>query len=143
MADLNMLSPEEQNQFNVRRMQAGASLGNQRAQIEFNRANAQGNKAAETSSLTQRFNRMRQQLPGQFNARGVLTSGIYGQGLKDYSLDRTRAFSDLGRKYQQMLSGYGIQQQQAESGYGLQMADIAAQEAMRRAQIAASLRGLI
>lgn len=137
----SMLPPEEQNSYSNRRRQATTTYGQRRAQSEFDRSGVQANQGIDVRNLAQRFDEMRRNLPGSFNRRGMLNSGLFAQGMQDYGSQRLQQAGDLQRRFQQMLGNLNLQDQRADQDYYSQVADLDTQEAMRRAQIAAQLRG--
>jgi len=135
-------SAQEQFQWGVRRRNATQQLGNSLAQTNFTRGNYKANQAAEMLQLGNQFKQARNRLPGQYIARGMYGSGIYGQGLQDFNTQRTQAYGDMQRKYQQMLGQLNINDANANQQYSNQMSDVGQQEAMRRAALAAQLRSI-
>lgn len=144
MADLYGLtpSPEELDQFAGQRNHINLNYGQANATNLFQRGNTLANKQADYGNLKRQFVQQRAQIPGQFIGRGLLNSGLYQRGLKDYAANRTEAFGDLGRKYQQMLGTLDLQRQQGAASQFADLADVNAQERQRRAELAAQIRSL-
>lgn len=92
--------------------------------------------------LTRRFEQMRDKLPGGFAKRGVLNSGIYNNALTEYGTDRSNAFSDMSRQFNNQMAG--LQQQAAQLGQTKQtgLADVELQRAAKRNAKAAILRAV-
>jgi hypothetical protein len=135
-------SPQETAQWGVRRRNAVQGYARQNAQNNFDRGNFNANRAGDTANLTQQYQQMRNRLPGTFAGRGLLGSGISAQGFQDYGTQRTNAFGDLGRKYQQMLGQTDLNAQNYAEDYTNQMSDVAQEEANRRAELAAQIRSV-
>lgn len=136
------IDPIEQEAWDNRRSRARSTFETTSAQNEFRRSNILQNQGLDTASLARRFDRMREQLPGGYARRGLLNSGIYGQGLKRYGEDRQSAQTNLYARYQQMLGDLSMQQQLGAVNYMNTVGDINDQERVRRAQIAAALQGI-
>lgn len=136
-------SYSEQNQWAVRRRNSAQSLARNVAQTQFTRGNINANRAAETQSLTDQYNKMRERIPQTFAARGLTNSGIAAQGYQDYGKQRDTAFGDLARRYQQQLGQQSLNEANYYQDYGNQSADVASEEAARRADLAAQLRSLM
>lgn len=137
------LSPEDINYFNTTRRRLNLNYQQGSAQNAFQRGNLQQNQTADLDSLTNRYNRMREQLPGGFAQRGLLNSGIYHQGLQNYAQDRQTAFDALNRQYGQALGGLTLAQQQLDQQNNGGLQDIESQEQARRQAIAAALRSAL
>lgn len=136
-------SPGQNYQWGVRRRNAAQGLARNVAQTQFSRGGIYANRTAETQSLKDQYNQMRQRIPQNFAGRGLLGSGLYAQGLQDYGKQRTNAFGDMARKYQQQLGQLSINEANYNQDYANQMSDIASEEAVRRAELAAQLRSLV
>jgi len=136
-------SPSEQYQWGVRRRNSTQGLARNVAQTQFTRGNIYANRASETRSLTDQYNKMRERIPQQFAARGLTNSGIQAQGLQDYGKQRASAFGDMARRYQQQLGQQSLNEANYYQDYGNQQSDVAQEEANRRAELAAQLRSLM
>ena len=92
--------------------------------------------------LTRRFEQVRDKLPGGFAKRGILNSGIYNNALTEYGTDRSNAFSDMSRQFNNQMAG--LQQQAAQLGQTKQtgLGDVEVQRAARRNAKAAILRAV-
>lgn len=135
------LSPHEVAAYSTRRNQANRQYGQGLARNQFARQTYLGDFASRLRDLRRGFSQARNQMPYQANARGLLRSGIYKQGLSDYGADRQRAIADALRQRTSSLGGFTLDRNQAEETRAQLLADIAAQEAARRQQLAAQIRG--
>lgn len=133
-------SPGQTYQWGQRKRNAAQGLARREAQNTFDRRNIYQNRKADVRSLGQQFMQMRNRIPEAYGRRGLMASGLYGQGLQDYGQQRTQAYGDLSRKYQQMLGQLRLGQQNYREDYANSMSDIASEEAVRRAELAAQLR---
>lgn len=140
MADPQFISPEEEYGFNSRRRQARRAFKDQRAALKYQKNTLKTNQAADQRSLGREWDTMRSKLPGSYVGRGLMNSGIWGQGLTDYGLNRDSAYADSARNYQTQYGDIRLQKHQSKRDYMTQMADIAEQEKMRRASVASALR---
>lgn len=77
--------------------------------------------------MTTQFTKQREQLPYGYNARGLLGSGIWRQGLQDFSQQRLRASGDLRLQKSQQLGAFDLVRQQIESQRAQALAAIEAQ----------------
>lgn len=136
-------SPSEQYGWGVRRRNSAQGYARNMAQTQFARGNLNANRASETQSLTDQYNKMRARIPGTFARRGLTNSGIAAQGYQDYAKERTGAFGDLGRRYQQQLGQLSLGEVNDSQDYANQQADVAAEMFNRRAELAAQLRGML
>lgn len=142
MSGQPQLTMTEQANIANQRRQANDLYGNSLANLEFQRGNALANQSLDTQNLTTQWDRTRERLPGGYAHRGLLNSGIYGQGLQNYATDRLSAFRNLQSKYQQQLGSYDLQKQQAVNQHASTFAGIDTTEQAARADLAAQLRGL-
>lgn len=138
----NLLDPASVAQFSNMRRSAALQYGSGLATNQYQRSALDQNNTFNTQQLTRQFDQTRNRLPGNYARRGLLTSGIYAQGLQDYGQNRLDAFQKQLMGYQQAAGGYDQNQRNLESGYAGSIADIAAQEQQRQAEIAAQLRML-
>jgi hypothetical protein len=137
------LDLETQQLLAAQRSKATNQYGQQKAQQEFNRANAGANYQQALSQMGRQWGQARAKLPGNHARRGLLNSGIYRQGLQDYATDRTNAYAEALRGYQNSLGQLQLEGRGTEQNLADAMQTIAAQEQLARAQIAAQLRGML
>ena len=139
---MTYISPEEQATWAGRRRRAKDTWEFGKSKLEFDRGGTQAQQGADVATLVRQFDLMRRNLPGGYARRGLLNSGIYAQALQDYGQERTSAYGDLARKYQQMLGQQEFQGRELDLNYSNAILDVDELEKMRRAQLAAQLKGL-
>ena len=93
--------------------------------------------------LGRRFDQIRERLPGGFQKRGLLNSGIYQAGLGEYATDRTNATSDLQRQFQNQMFGLQNRLGEMETAYHTGMGDLNFQKTARRHAKASTLRTVL
>jgi hypothetical protein len=126
--------------WDSRRRQTNLGYKQGLAENTFQRQGVNLGYGDERRRLGREFGRSRRAMPYQANARGLLRSGIYKQGLQDWGQDRTTALSGLLRQRQQALGGLDLGRQRLEENRTGSLGDIDAQEAARRQELAARLR---
>jgi hypothetical protein len=92
--------------------------------------------------LQDRLKKTREQLPGQYQRRGLMNSGVYQQGLTDYATVATNATSDLERRFQNQMGGLQNAYKQLGETHGMTTSDIEARRTARRNTIASTLRAV-
>lgn len=127
-------------QFQSQRDQLKMGYQQNLAKLDFSQGNADQDYATARGNLVRQFDQMREKLPYSYNARGLMNSGVYSQGLQDYGDQRLRSFGEFEQKRQQQQAGYGLQKQQFADSYRGGMAQVDQLEKARRAQIAAQIK---
>ena len=130
----------EQEGFASTRRRATSGYGTAQATNAYKRSSALANQTAASAALGRQWQSGRNKLPGDFNNRGLLNSGIYQQGMQDSAVEKELSYGALGRQYQQMLGGLEMERQGADVNYYNEMADNDAQERARRAYYAQQYR---
>lgn len=122
-------------------------LNNQYAEgmndLDYQQGVFQQNAGMQREDLNRRFTQMRDKLPGQYQGRGLLNSGIYQQGLQDYGQQASYGLTDFENRVQQQLGGFNRQRQKLGSAFSTGTAETEAQRAARRSQVAATVRAII
>lgn len=136
------MTSEELASFNSRRAGARNNYSNYLAGSTYNRGVAAQDYTQHSQRATQQWDQQRQNVPDEYLRRGILHSGLYGQGLNNYAQARQQNLGDLSQGYQRQQAQYGFGEQNAAGGMNDALAMIDQQEAARRADIAASLKGL-
>lgn len=139
---MTWIDPAEQAGWDNRRRRATNQYQIGQAQSTFNRGQLTANRGIETGNLAKQYDRMRTRLPGSYAKRGMLNSGIYGQGLQDYGSDRVGAFGQLAQRYASQFGQLDLSDQAATTTYNDNIGDIYDQERIRRSQVAAAIRGI-
>lgn len=127
-----------QNQRDTGRLQYSQGL----AGIQFQQGNAQQNYGISRDNLVRQFDQMREKLPFQYNARGLMNSGVFKQGLADYADNRVRGLNQFDTQHQQNMAGFGLQRQNLEGTWKQQQENIKRAEEARRAQVAAQIKAV-
>lgn len=91
-------------------------------------------------ALATKWNRARQQLPGQYMQRGLSNSGIYGQGLQQYSFDRKFDEQQLERQLEKYQGSLRQDMAMSEAEYLGQQSILETDLAATRTERAAMLR---
>ena len=138
----NYMSPEEINMYQVRRQQADTAFGRGRANLDYQRGIATQDYNLGRPRITRSWDQAFKQLPSNFARRGLLRSGVYNQGFKDYQTNRENAFSDWELQNTRRMGGFQNQQDDFEAMRTMQLQQIEAEQNARRAALAAQLRGL-
>lgn len=102
----------------------------------------QSEKGITEQDLGRRFDQMRERLPGQYQNRGLMNSGVYQQGLSDYATERTNQFADLNRRFQGQMGGLQRAYQQLGATHGMTTADINSKRIARKNAIASTIRAV-
>jgi len=137
------LGPEEIAYFDSLQSRLNNQYGQGAAQNLFQQSMLQSEQGVREQDLGRRFDQMREKLPAGFQQRGLMNSGVYQQGLTDYGTERTNAFADLQRGFQNQMGG--LQQAYAQMGstYSTGMSDVESQRTARRRGKAAALRSVM
>ena len=142
-SDTTGLSPEDINYFDTARRRLGLNYQQGSAQNAYQQGVLGQQQASGLDALNNRYNQLRNQLPGGYAQRGLLNSGIYQQGLQQYAQNRQTDLNNVQQQYQQQLGGLQLGQQQLDQQNTGGLGDIEAQQAARRQAIAAALRSAL
>lgn len=129
-------------QFQAQRDQLKDSYQQQRAAMDYQQGIADQNYGTQRTTLLRQFDQMRERLPYRYNARGVMNSGIYSQGLQDYANDRVRQINNFELGRQQQQGGFALQRNQLENQYQSGLSGVDQLEKARRAQVAAQIKAV-
>lgn len=110
------------------------------ARLDYQQGAADQNYATGRGNLVRQYDQMRQKLPYRYNARGLMNSGVYQQGLQDYGDARLRSLNEYQQRYQQQQGDYALQKNQVNSSYRTGMSNVDQLEKARRAQLAAQIK---
>ena len=136
------LTPEEINAYQTRIQQADTAYGRGRSNIDYLRSIAGQDYGLGKTKMTRSWDQSFRGLPSSYARRGVMRSGIYNRGFRDYTTQREQAFSDLGLANQRQMDQYQRQQDDLELIRNMTVQQIEAERAARNASLAATLRGL-
>lgn len=116
----------------AKRSNARLQFGMDTARLNWQRSRIQQQRRQGLSSAVRRFYQARQQLPGSFAARGMLNSGMYQQGIKDFNTERATSLRDLQQGFQYRLGENTIAGRQAGVTQQMSLADADAETAAKR-----------
>lgn len=136
------LSPEEVAYFDSLETRLNDQYGGAAANNLFQQGNLGIQHGITERDLNARFDQMREQLPGQYQKRGIMNSGIYGQGLSNYATQRTNATTDLAGQYQRGLTGLQNQYAQLGTTHTTNLGTTRAQRNARKNAVASTIRGI-
>lgn len=134
------LNPDEIAELGIRRRRIRERYDLTIPQIDYQEGVAKREHGRNLSTLTKKYDRLRERLPWRYAARGVLHSGIYGRGLQEYATDRNMATTQLGERLQDQASGFALARQQALRLREMGLQDINELEAARIASVASMLQ---
>lgn len=127
-----------ENARNLAKLQQSQGL----AGVDYQQGNAVQNYQMGRDNMVRQFDQMRQNLPYQYNSRGLMNSGVYTQGLQNYADNRLRSLNQFDTQHQQALAGFGLQKQNIAGSYKTAMDNAARAEAARRQQTAAQIKAI-
>lgn len=140
MADL---SPWEIAAYDTRRAAAKAQHMGDLALINYRKSMLGIQNQFDTDSLNRQWFDYRQQLPGSYNARGLLNSGIYKNALSKYATERQSSFDQLRFNYQRQIGEQDLEYQKSYNIYEQTHLGVDAEQAARRAQLASQLQAVM
>lgn len=136
------LGPEDIAYFDSLMSRANQVHGQESANNLYQQGILESEKGIQERDLNTRFDQMRERLPGQYQNRNLMNSGVYSAGLGDYATQRTNTFSDLNRRFQSQMGGLQNAYQQLSQTHGSTISDIEARRTARRNTIASTLRAV-
>lgn len=113
------------------------------AQNNYQYGQAKLDRSKQLQKFGISWGRSREALPGQFQGRGLMNSGIYQDALQNYGIDRQMAADDLTSQYQRQLSGLNMDLGDLHMGYTGTNLGIDLDEQTRRSVIAAALKSVM
>jgi hypothetical protein len=138
----NYMSPEEINVYQTRRQQADTAYGRSRANIDYSRSIAGVDYGLAKSRGTRSWDKAYKGLPSNYARRGILRSGIYNKGYKDYLTSRENAETDLTMGNRRQMDQYERQNADLELVRNMTQQQIEAERLAAEASLASRLRGL-
>lgn len=136
------LGPEDIAYFDSLMSRANQVYGQESANNLYQQGILESEKGITERDLTTRFDQMRERLPGQYQNRNIMNSGVYQAGLGDYATQRTNTFSDLNRRFQNQMGGLQNAYQQLGQTHGTTLSDIESRKTARRNTIASTIRAV-
>lgn len=140
IADMSSLSPQEIANFAAQRSGARTTYDTMLAQLQFQQNQADQNNADAVRQYTNQTNQQRGILPESFVGRGVYGSGIWNQGLQDFTNARQEGANNMQSAYQQLLNQISQQRGSAAAQMNTSLANIDAAEAARKAALVSDLK---
>ena len=116
----------------AKRSNARLQFGMDTARLNWQRAQIQQQRRQGLSSAVRRFYQARQNLPGSFAARGMLNSGAYQQGIRDFNVERATQLRDLQQGFQYKLGENTVGLRQAGVTQQMDLATADAETAAKR-----------
>lgn len=107
---------------------------------DYERGQADLNRAQSIGNLTKRFAESRRTLSQGIGSRGLANSGIWQRRVASNLGDRNEAFSNLQNQFSADVNRLAMARQALEASRGGQLAELNDQEAQRRADLAAMIR---
>lgn len=136
----NYLTPEEINAYQTRRQAADTSFGRQRANLDYQRSVSGQDYGIGNARIARSWDQAYKQLPSTFARRGILRSGIYNQGYKDYLTNRQNAVSDWELQNTRRMAGFQNQQDDYEAIRNMQLQQIESEQLARQSRLAAEIQ---
>lgn len=133
------LQPEDYTFFQVGRRRVKDAYDMAVDQNNMQRGLATNAYTRSVGDWTTKFDRMRQNLPGQYANAGLLNSGLYARGLQNFNSDKIRQMGNLSGAYQDQLTAFRKADEQLGLTNDGSIADLNTQEAARRAAAAGIL----
>jgi len=128
-------------QFANQRQAAEDVYGQQSANNAYGRATTAADYIRRLRDFNFQQDKFREGLPGRFNRRGMLGSGVWQHGLKDYALLRARQGGDLQEQRARALGQYDVNEQMLLKQKLFALAQLEAQRQMMMNQMAAQRIG--
>ena len=113
------------------------------AQNAFSQAEVGRNYQTDVANQQRAQGRARSTFGDSYASRGLLNSGLYGRGLRNFYLDMAQQQQGMANQYQSALGGLQLGAVNAEGGLAEQLGSIDAEETARRADLAAEIRGVL
>lgn len=113
------------------------------AQNNYQYGQAKLDRAKQLQKFGISWGRTREQLPGSFQGRGLMNSGIYQDALQNYGMDRQFAADDLTSAYQRQLAGLNMNLGDLAMTHSGTNLGIDLDEQTRRSVIAAALKSVM
>lgn len=111
------------------------------ANVEFQRGQTQAAQGIARGDLMRQFQKLREGMPASYNSRGLLGSGIWKQGLQNWSTDFQRAADVQNVGFQGQLGQVEQQRHAIEQARRMALAQIEAQKQMMIAQLSGKAFG--
>jgi len=138
----NYLSPEEINAYQTRRQQADTAYGRTRANIDYLRSLGGVDYGLAKSRKTAAWDKAFKGLASPYARRGILRSGIYNTGYRDYNTARENAEFDMELANRRQMDQYQRQADDLELIRNMTLQQIESEQNARQSSLAAQLRGI-
>lgn len=140
---MDYLDPQQIAAFNQALARLSADYGRSLAQDTFDRGSAQQDYNRANTALGMQWDQARTQLPGSYAGRGLLNSGIYKAGLKDYATQRSFATDTLRSQYDRQVGQLNLNRQGLEDRYRQERDAVAESKNAAIASKAAQIRSFL
>lgn len=141
MADTT-IDPESGTYFRTQRRRITDTYNLGQAQNLYQQSTAGNTLQRSLGDIAYNYNRMRQNMPWSYAARGVMNSGIWTKAVADAAESGyTRPVANAMGAYQDQMQGLQLALQQMGQVRTSGLSDIEEAERARIAAVAASLRG--
>lgn len=128
--------------WNGRRNAARQRYSNALAGTTFQRAEMTRQNDVNVANQARGQQAQRSTFGDSYASRGLMKSGIYGRGLRNFYMDMAEQQRSLSDQYLSGMGGLGIQELQNEGSLTEQLGSIDAEEQARRSELAAEIRGV-
>lgn len=135
------LPPQQEVQLQQGMSNANLQYGQQLAQNNYQRGQTDQQYGDQLANLQRAIEQRRTIMPYGYNARGLLGSGIWRQGLQDFSTGNALQYGQLSRQRAGALGGFTLAQQQLEQQRNAQLANLKQQKAAALQQQGLGLQG--
>lgn len=129
--------------WNSRRSAARQRYSNALAGTTFQRAEMGRQNEVNMANQARGQQRQRSTFGDPYAGRGLMKSGIYGRGLRNFYMDMAEQQRSLQDQYLSGMGGLNIAEIQNEGSLAEQISSIDAEEQARRAELAAQIRGVV
>lgn len=144
MADASgQLLPTELQYWNAAKQRVNRAYDMGTGQNKHDRGLAQYQYDWDRQDMLKRLADQRNAIPGQFNRRGMMNSGLYQRGLADYTRDSTRSTQRLDTAHYLRQAGFNLVDNQLKRIRDESLTDITDQQAALRELRATTLRSVM
>lgn len=134
------LGPEDIAYYDSMMSRLNQTYGQESENNLYQQGMLKSEQGVRAQDLGHKFDMMREQLPGGYQRRGLMNSGVYQAGLGEYGLQRTNATTDMERGFNNQMGGLQRAYQQMGATYSAGLSDIEARKTARRNAIASTIR---
>jgi len=136
------LSTAEVAYYENQKRMANQSYGRGIVDVNLQRGRLGVDQGFATDDINQRFGDIREQVPGSFNRRGLLNSGIFKNALTDLFTDKTSALDRLNVGFARQFQDLDITEQDLSTQLENALSSISGDQQLRRSVYAEIIKGL-